>query len=48
MTANGPWSQTVSYPVGTGAGTGTLEAVADSAKDGSLVCIVQRRVRLEP
>jgi hypothetical protein len=48
VTANGPWTQTVSYPVGTSRQAGTLEAVAESAKDGSLVCIVQRRVRLEP
>jgi hypothetical protein len=48
VTANGPWAQTVSYPVGTSRQAGTLEAVAESAKDGSLVCIVQRRVRLEP
>jgi hypothetical protein len=48
VTANGPWNQTVSYPVGTSAQAGTLEAVAESAKDGALVCIVQRRVRLEP
>ena len=48
VTANGPWNQTVSYPVGTSRQAGTLEAVAESAKDGSLVCIVQRRVRLVP
>ncbi len=48
VTANGPWSQTVSYPVGTVRQAGTLEAVAESAKDGALVCIVQRRVTLVP
>jgi hypothetical protein len=32
----------------TRAGTGTLEGVADSAKDGSLACLVQRRVGLNP
>jgi hypothetical protein len=45
VTANGPWSQTVSYNINPSQ-NGTLEAVAESAKDGSLVCIVQRRVRL--
>jgi hypothetical protein len=29
-------------------GTGTLEAVAASAKDGSLDCLVQVRVGLNP
>ena len=29
-------------------GEGTLEAVADSAKDGSLACLVQVRVGLNP
>ena len=48
VTANGPWSQTVSYPVGTSRQAGTVEAVAESAKDGALVCIVQRRVALYP
>jgi hypothetical protein len=37
----------VSYRVGT-AQTGTLEAVAGSAKDGSLACLVQVRVGLNP
>jgi len=37
----------VAYRVST-AQTGTLEAVADSAKDGSLVCLVQVRVGLNP
>lgn len=48
VTANGPWNQTVSYPVGTSPQAGTVAAVAKSAKDGSLVCIVQRRVSLVP
>jgi hypothetical protein len=46
VTANGPWSQTVSYTGVSGSQHGTVEAVAESAKDGSLVCIVQRRVML--
>ena len=41
------WSARVAYRVST-AQTGTLEAVADSAKDGSLVCLVQVRVGLNP
>lgn len=48
VTANGPWNQTVSYSGVTSTQAGTVEAVADSAKDGSLVCIVQRRVTLVP
>jgi hypothetical protein len=48
VTANGPWSQTVSYGGVSSRQAGTAEAVADSAKDGSLVCIVQRRVTLVP
>ena len=47
MTARGAWSARVAYRVST-AQTGTLEAVADSAKDGSLVCLVQVRVGLNP
>jgi hypothetical protein len=47
MTARGAWSARVSYRVGT-AQTGTLEAVAASAKDGSLACLVQVRVGLNP
>jgi hypothetical protein len=47
MTARGAWSARVSYRVGT-AQTGTLEAVAGSAKDGSLACLVQVRVGLNP
>ena len=41
----GAWSARVAYRVST-AQTGTPEAVADSAKDGSLVCLVQVRVGL--
>ncbi|MEA2194904.1 MAG: Immunoglobulin-like domain of bacterial spore germination [Solirubrobacteraceae bacterium] len=47
MTARGAWSARVAYRVST-AGTGTLEAVAASAKDGSLACLVQVRVGLNP
>jgi len=47
VTARGPWSQTVSYNIASRQ-AGTLEAVAESAKDGALVCIVQRRVTLVP
>jgi hypothetical protein len=48
VTANGPWNRTVSYSGVSGPQHGTVEAVAESAKDGSLVCIVQRRVMLVP
>jgi hypothetical protein len=48
VTANGPWNQTVSYSGVGGRQHGTVEAVAESAKDGSLVCIVQRIVILVP
>jgi len=48
VTARGPWNETVSYTGVSARQAGTLEAVADSAKDGSLVCIVQRRVTLVP
>jgi hypothetical protein len=47
MTARGAWSARVAYRV-TSAGVGTLEAVAASAKDGSLACLVQVRVGLNP
>ena len=47
MTARGAWSARVAYRVTT-AQTGTLEAVAASAKDGSLACLVQVRVGLNP
>ena len=47
MTARGAWSARVAYRVST-AQTGTLEAVAASAKDGSLACLVQVRAGLNP
>ncbi len=47
MTARGRFDVRVAYRV-TRAGTGTVEAVAASAKDGSLACLVQRRVGLNP
>jgi hypothetical protein len=45
-TARGPWTRTVAYSGVTRRQSGTVEAVAESAKDGSLACIVQRRVTL--
>jgi hypothetical protein len=45
MTARGAWSTRVSYRVSR-AQAGTVEAVAASAKDGSLDCLVQVRVGL--
>jgi hypothetical protein len=47
MTARGAWNARVAYRVSS-VGVGTLEAVADSAKDGSLACLVQVRVGLNP
>jgi len=47
MTARGAWSARVAYVV-VRAGMGTVEAVAASAKDGSLACLVQVRVGLNP
>ena len=47
MTANGAWRARVGYHVSAGQ-PGTLEAVADSAKDGSLDCLAQLRVTLAP
>jgi len=47
MTANGAWRARVGYHVSAGQ-PGTLEAVADSAKDGSLDCLAQVRVTLAP
>lgn len=44
---SGRWRRTVSYDV-TRAQPGTLEAVAVSARDGALDCLVQARVRLRP
>jgi hypothetical protein len=43
--ARGRWSTSFRYPRKRRQ-TGTLEAVAQSAKDGTLECIVQVRVRL--
>lgn len=48
VTARGPWSRPVAYGGVTSRQTGTIEAVAESAKDGSLACLVQRRVTLVP
>ena len=48
VTARGAWNQTVSYSGVTSRQAGTVEAVAEAAKDGSLACIVQRRVTLVP
>jgi hypothetical protein len=45
VTARGVWSQSLSYDVEQ-AQSGTIEAVAASAKDGSLACLVQLRVAL--
>ena len=47
MTAQGHWSTRIGYHV-TRRQPGTLEGVAESAKDGSLACIVQARVALSP
>ena len=47
MTARGAWSARVAYRVAS-AQIGTVEAVAQSAKDGSLACLVQVRVGLNP
>jgi hypothetical protein len=46
-TADGAWRARVPYHV-TARQPGTLEAVADSAKDGSLDCLAQVRVTLAP
>jgi hypothetical protein len=45
-TERGGWDLTVAYSGVTRAQAGTVEAVAESAKDGSLACIVQVRVAL--
>jgi hypothetical protein len=45
ITAEGPWRRRFGYPRARRQ-LGTLEAVAESAKDGTLECIVQVRVRL--
>lgn len=47
-TARGSWDLRVSYSGVRTAQPGTLEAVAESARDGSLACLVQVRVRLVP
>lgn len=47
VTARGAFNLRVAYRV-TRAGTGTVEGVAASAKDGSLACLVQARVGLNP
>jgi Immunoglobulin-like domain of bacterial spore germination len=47
MTATGAWRARIAYRVVAGQ-PGTLEAVADSAKDGSLACLAQVRVTLGP
>ena len=47
MPARGAWRVRIAYDVAS-AQTGTLEAAADSAKDGSLACLVQVRVGLRP
>ncbi len=46
ITARGAWRKGVGYRGVTSAQAGTIEAVASSAKDGSLACLVQRRVAL--
>jgi len=47
MTAQGAWSTSIGYRV-TSRQRATVEGVAESAKDGSLACIVQVRVVLTP
>ena len=47
-TARGAWDLRVTYSGVSRAQAGTVEAVADSARDGSLACLVQVRVRLVP
>jgi hypothetical protein len=44
---SGRWRRSVAYEVAR-AQTGTLEGVAESARDGALDCLVQARVRLRP
>jgi hypothetical protein len=46
ITARGAWRKGVGYRGVSGPQAGTIEAVASSAKDGSLACLVQRRVAL--
>jgi hypothetical protein len=45
-TERGSWDLNVAYSGVTTAQAGTVEAVAESAKDGSLACLVQVRVEL--
>jgi hypothetical protein len=47
VTGTGAWQRRIGYR-GTGTQPGTLEAVTDSAKDGSLACLAQARVTLAP
>lgn len=47
-TARGAWDLRVAYSAITSAQAGTVEAVAESARDGSLACLVQVRVALAP
>jgi hypothetical protein len=47
-TARGAWDLRVAYSGVRTAQAGTVEAVAESARDGSLACLVQVRVRLVP
>ncbi len=48
ITARGAWRKGVGYRGVKSRQAGTVEAVASSAKDGSLACLVQRRVSLVP
>jgi len=47
VTARGAWERSIGYSVSS-AQPGTVEGVAQSAKDGSLACLVQVRVALVP
>jgi hypothetical protein len=47
-TERGVWDLRVTYSGVRTAQAGTVEAVAESARDGSLACLVQVRVRLVP
>jgi len=47
VTARGAWERSIGFSVSR-AQAGTVEAVAGSAKDGSLDCLVQMRVALVP
>jgi hypothetical protein len=48
ITARGAWRKGVGYRGVSRAQAGTIEAFASSAKDGSVACLVQRRVSLVP